>query len=80
MRGGIKMAIDFSRLSGRIVEKFGTQLEFARAMGLSEKTISFKLNNVVPWKVPEIIKAAQLLDIKDDEVYEYFFMQKVNLS
>lgn len=74
------MTIDFTRLSGRIVEKYGTQLEFARAMGLSEKTISFKLNNIVSWKVPEIIKAAELLDIRDSDVYDYFFTQKVNNS
>ena len=30
------MVFDYSKLSGRIVEKFGTQYNFAIAMGLSE--------------------------------------------
>ncbi|MCZ4005815.1 DUF739 family protein, partial [Lactobacillus gasseri] len=30
------MAFDFRKLNGRIVEKYGTQYNFAKALGLSE--------------------------------------------
>lgn len=67
------MAYDYSKLRGRIVEKFGSQLEFSKAMGWSERTTSLKLNCEVYWKQPEISKAARLLDIPDNELQVYFF-------
>ena len=36
------MPFDFSKLSGKIVEKYGTQYNFAKAMGLSEHSLSTK--------------------------------------
>ncbi|HGA1494985.1 TPA: DUF739 family protein, partial [Streptococcus suis] len=57
------MSKDFSKLSGRIVEKFGTQYNFATAIGLSERSLSLKLNNKVGWKDEEMEKAIELLDL-----------------
>ena len=71
------MAYDFSKLSGRIVEKFVTQAKFATAMGLSERTISLKLNGHIEWKQNEIMNACSLLDIQHTEIPAYFFTQKV---
>ena len=51
------MAYDYSKLNGRIVEKCGTRANFAEMMGLSERTISLKLNNKISFKQPEIQKA-----------------------
>ena len=48
------MAFDYSRLRGRIVEKYKNQIEFARRMQWSERTLSLKLNGKVAWKQPEI--------------------------
>jgi hypothetical protein len=66
------MEFDYSKLNGRIVEIFGTQLNFSVAMGLSERSISLKLNNKVAWKNTEIAKAARLLKIKYSEIPKYF--------
>ena len=71
------MAFDYSRLSGRIVEKYKNQIEFARRMQWSERTLSLKLNGKVAWKQPEICKAIELLGLKDDDILAYFFMKKV---
>ncbi|WP_080732574.1 DUF739 family protein [Carnobacterium maltaromaticum] len=38
------MSYDYSTLVGRITEKLGTQYNFALAMGLSERSVSLKLN------------------------------------
>ena len=38
------MAYDYAKLNGRIIEKCGTQAVFAERMGLSERTVSLKLN------------------------------------
>lgn len=71
------MAYDYSKLKGRIVEKYGNQTKFAEIMGLSERTMSLKLNNTNYWKQNEISKACKLLDINEDEIKQYFFNLKV---
>lgn len=67
------MPYNYSKLLGRIVEKAGTQSNFAEKMELSERTISLKLNGKVGWKQSEIAKACQVLDINDYEIPAYFF-------
>ena len=67
------MAYNYSKLLGRIVEKFGTQARFAEAMGLSERSLSLKMNCKVPFKQPEISKACGLLEIDATDIHSYFF-------
>lgn len=74
------MVKDFSKLSGRIVEKFVTQSNFAVAMGLSERSISLKLNGKVNWKDDEIEKAITLLELNVEDIPVYFFTRKVQAS
>lgn len=71
------MCYDYSKLLGKIVEMFGSQLKFANAMKWSERTLSLKLNNKVSWKQPEIDTACTLLEIPSDEIVVYFFTKKV---
>lgn len=71
------MAYDYSKLNGRIVEKCGTQAVFADRMGLSERTVSLKLNNKVAWRQPEMQKAAVILEFPETEIQTYFFTMKV---
>lgn len=71
------MAYDYSKLSGKIVEKFCTQAKFAEAMTLSERTVSLKLNGKIDWKQNEITKACELLGIAVSEIPAYFFNLKV---
>lgn len=74
------MAYDYSKLMGRITEKFGTQGRFSAAMGMSERSMSLKLNGKVPFKQQEISKACILLEIKDTDIYPYFFAIEVQDS
>ena len=67
------MPYNYAKLLGRIVEIVGTQSNFAESMGLSERTISLKLNGKVGWKQKEIAKACEVLAIKDHEIPAYFF-------
>lgn len=71
------MVYDYSKLEGKIVEKFGTRESFAKAMGITSKSISDKLNNKTIWKQPEISKAKDLLSISGTETDAYFFKYKV---
>ena len=71
------MAYDYAKLNGKIVEKCGTQAVFAERMGLSERTISLKLNNNVAFKQPEIQKALPILGLTESDIQAYFFTLKV---
>ena len=71
------MAYDYAKLNGKIVEKCGTQAVFAERMGLSDRTISLKLNNKVAFKQPEIQKALPILGLTESDIQAYFFTLKV---
>lgn len=71
------MDLDYSKLKGRITEKFSTQYLFARAMGWSSRTASLKLNGLTAWKQPEISKALVLLNLTEKDIGDYFFKKKV---
>lgn len=68
---------DLSKLSGKIIEVFGTQGAFAKAMNWSERTTSLKMNGGREWKQSDIQQAAILLKIEDYEIPVYFFTPKV---
>ena len=70
------MSYDYSKLRGRIVEKFGTIRKFADAMNMSYTSASNKLNNIVPWDQLEIEKAIELLEVEWLYVNEYFFAKQ----
>lgn len=74
------MSYDYSSLLGKIVEKYGTQYNFALAMGLSERSISLKLNGKVPWKDDEMFKASSLLEVEVEDIPKYFFNVKVHVE
>ena len=71
------MAYDYSKLKGRIIEKCGTLSEFAKLMGLSERTISLKLTNKVDWNQSDMQKAIAVLDLLACDISTYFFKLKV---
>lgn len=71
------MAFDYSKLKGRIVEKYSTQYAFAGKMGWSERTLSLKLNGIRAWKQPEICRALFLLELSREDINDYFFKEKV---
>ena len=73
------MAFDFSKLRGRIVEKFGTCAAFAAAVGLPASSVSDRLNNRIMIDSDEILCWSQpdVLDIPADEIHVYFLTPKV---
>ena len=73
----IKIPYDYGKLRGRIKEKYGTQAAFAKAMGLSNVSVSNKLNNNVEWGQEEIEKSVVVLDIAYADIHSYFFTHKV---
>ena len=68
--------IDYSRLKGRIVEKFGTNQAFSEAMGWALSTNGKKIGGKAAWSQDEILKACDLLEIPRSDILLYFFTQK----
>jgi hypothetical protein len=71
------MSYDYSKLNGLIIEKFQTKRNFARAMHITERSLSNKLNNKLGWKQQEIDTACEILSIKPAKIHLYFFTLKV---
>ena len=73
------MKFDYSKLIGRIIEKFGSRKAFAEACGFSENTISKKLSGKMGITIKDINNwsSPELLDISSSEIPEYFFAYKV---
>jgi hypothetical protein len=74
------MGFDYSKLRGRIIEKFKTIKAFAEAYGLSPVSMSNKLNGKIAISPEDIVNmsAPELLDIQPSEYHEYFFKLKVH--
>ena len=71
------MKFDYSKLLGRIKEQGYTQESLAQAVGMSESTMSLKLNNRAFFSQKEIRNICWLLGILIHQIGEYFFAQKV---
>ena len=67
------MPYKYNKLRGRIVEKYGTQAEFARTIGISSNSLSLKMTGKTGISQTDLIKWCRLLDIKADEIGQYFF-------
>lgn len=71
------MAFDYSKLRGRIIEKYSSQTAFTKAFGVSENTLSLKLNNKIRFTTDDIIKMSKMLEIPKNEIGQYFFTLEV---
>ena len=71
------MAFNYSKLRGRIIEKYGSQSDFAKAFGCSDRTLSLKMNSKRPWKQTEILSAIKLLELSEEDIQDYFFTLEV---
>jgi plasmid maintenance system antidote protein VapI len=76
------MPFDYSKLRGRIIEKFGSVSAFADAYGISLNSMSRKLNGKMAITTDDIVKMSkpEFLDIPTNEIHEYFFVYKVQAS
>ena len=68
---------DYSKLIGRIIEKFKTQKAFAKAMKLSANTLYNKVSGKIEFKSSEMYRAVKLLGLTVEDIPEYFFTPNV---
>jgi len=71
---------DYSKLKGRIYEKYGSQYAFSKEMGMRDSALSGRLNCRTTFTQTEIIKAAKLLEIEPEQLAEYFFTPEIGIS
>lgn len=71
------MQFDYSKLLGRIKELGYTQEDLADEIGISESTMSLKLNNRAVFTQPEIVRIRRALAIPNHQIGVYFFTPKV---
>lgn len=71
---------DYSKLRGRIREKFGTYDAVSRKLSYGQTTLSQKLNSKIFFSQRDILELAPVLEISDNEIPEYFFKEKVRKS
>lgn len=67
-----------SKLRGRIIEKFGSQLAFAKAAHRSVSFVSQYLNGKKSLDQKMMDEWISLLDIPLNEIDQYFFVKKVH--
>lgn len=70
-------AYDYSKLRGRTAELGLTNKAVAAAAGITAATYSLKLNNRGEFSQGEICRIMRFLQLNLDEVWRYFFTEKV---
>lgn len=69
---------DFSRLKGKIIEKYGSIQNFASQLnGLSYTSLCYKINNKIDFRQTEVYRISILLGIEREDIEKYFFEEKV---
>lgn len=71
------MIYDYSKLLGKIREKYGTQDKFADALKLGRVSLSMSLNSKREFSQGEIDASIDLLGLEKRDIPEYFFTIKV---
>ena len=70
------MEYDYCELRGRIYARYRNQARFAKELGVSNATLSHRLDSIKPFTVDEIEKCVELLEIPENEFYKFFFVDK----
>lgn len=69
---------DMSKVKGRIIEKYGSQRNFAKKIKRSQAFVSGVLNGKAYLEQRDISLWAECLDITEPELPAYFFTKKVH--
>lgn len=73
-----KCIFDFSKLRGRIIEKFGTYSAFAEVYGKTKTYLSRQLSGKSQFSHDDIVKIVELLEAEPCEIGVLFYTLKVS--
>lgn len=68
-----KTEINYIFLKDKIKKIYGTNAEFAKAIGITNQELSNKLNNKSSFTQEQIIACVDLLSLNESDVYACFF-------
>lgn len=68
------MPFNYAKLLGRIKEYGYTQETLSKEIGMSESTLSQKLNGKFAFKQNEIIAICNILDLEISDIGVYFYV------
>lgn len=68
----------YNKLRGKIVEVFHDQRAFSNAIGLSEQSITSKMNDRSGFSQKDILKWCNALGIEKEQIGEYFFTEELS--
>lgn len=71
------MAFDYSKLRGRIIEKFKTYSAFADHLHTSKQTVSLKLSGAIQFNQTDVVTWCEALEIDLNDSGQYFFAPRV---
>jgi hypothetical protein len=71
---------DYSKLLGRIKEKYGTRENLVKEITISSTSLNLRLNNKLKFDQQDIKELCIALDINEEEIPDYFFKEKVRKS
>ena len=66
-RKGVNPMVNIHKLKGRMVEKGYTQCALAKSIGMSDNTLSSRMNLRTPFNTDEIERICDTLDIISDK-------------
>ena len=69
----VKKLWDFTKLRARIHERFPTEADFARSIGLGKVSLRKRLNCEVDFSTTELTNACAALGLSAGEIPQYFF-------
>lgn len=67
----------YNELDGLITARYATRGNFAKAWGVSQRTLSLKMNGKIAWNQTDMLEICELLGIGVEEIPFYFFNKKV---
>ena len=73
----IKVEYDYSKLLGRIKEKYGTRENLVEKITISITSLNLRLNNKLKFDQQDIKELCEALEIEESEIPAYFFTKKV---
>jgi len=63
----------YNKLRGRIIERYGSQEAFSKVVGISPTSLSLKMTGQTGFSQSDIKTWSEHLEIKTDEIGDYFF-------
>ncbi|MCF0162104.1 MAG: DUF739 family protein [Fusobacterium necrophorum] len=69
------MTYNHNKLRGKIKEVIGSEVKFAKLLGISQATLSAKLNNKSDFTRAQILMITEKLNLSQEEFYDVFFLK-----